>query len=342
MKYIALIMEVLAMRRRIISFIYILVLGISLGINAYPSWAMEILNLGHEFPPESSVGKGAERFADLVKTKSDGEVIIKVFPSGTQGSISQLMEMVQGGFIDLAIIPIWLLATLDARVGVLELPFLFFSYNEADQFLEGKVGKSILRILSGKRVRGLCYFELGFLGIASKERPINKVEDYKGLRIRIGSLETVESSIRLLGAQPVRLPIGEVYVALQRGLADATLTTVSDYSFFKYYEILPFLSLTNHFYASHILIMNRTKLDRLPQKFQEILYAAAMESSKDQRDLSRQAEEKILKKIEGKGVEVVTAPDKKSMKNSVQPIYEKTKERLGCKDCKTFPWCCLW
>ncbi len=330
------------MRRRIISFIYILVLGISLGINAYPSWGMDILNLGHVFPPESSVGKGAERFADLVKTKSDGKVIIKVFPSGTLGSISQLMKMVKEGSINLSIIPTRLLATLDARVGVLELPFLFFSYNEADEFLEGKVGKSILRILSGEGVRGLCYFELGFLSIASKVRPINKVEDYKGLQIRIGSSDMVESSIRLLGAQPIRLPMAEVYVALQRGLADATLTTVSSYRFFKYYEILPFLSLTNHFYASHILIMNRTKLDRLPQKFQEILYVAAMESSKDQRDLSRQAEEKILKNMEDKGVKVVRAPDKKSMKKFVQPIYKKTKERLGCKDCKTFPWCCLW
>jgi len=252
------------------------------------------------------------------------------------------MEMVQGGSIDLAIIPTGLLATLDARVGVLDLPFLFFSYNEADEFLEGKVGKSILRILSGKGVLGLCYFELGFVDIASKMRPISKVEDYKGLLIRIGSSDMLESSIRLLGAQPIRLSMAEVYVALQRGLADATLTTVSGYSFFKYYEILPFLSLTNHFYDSYILIMNRMKIVRLSQKFQEIFHIAALESSKYQRDLSRKAEKTILKNIEDKGVEVVSAPDKKSMKNSVQPIYEKTKERLGCKDCKTFPWCCLW
>ena len=330
------------MRRRIISFIYILVLGISLGINAYPTWAMDILNLGHAFPPESSVGRGAEHFAELVRTKSNGKVIIKVFPSGKLGSTSQLMEMVKNGSIDQSIIPTGLLATLDARVEVLELPFLFFSYNEADEFLEGKVGKSILRILSGKGVLGLCYFELGFLGIASKERPINKVEDYKGLLIRIGSSNMVESSIKLLGAQPIRLPMSEVYPALQRGLADATLTTVSSYRFFKYYEILPFLSLTNHFYVSYILIMNKAKLDHLTQKFKKILYEAAMESSKYQRDLSRQAEEEILKNMEDKGVKVVRAPDKKSMKKSVQPIYKNKKESLGCKDCKMFPWCCLW
>ena len=168
------------------------------------------------------------------------------------------------------------------------------------------------------------------------------MEDYKGLRIRIWSPETVASSIRLLGAQPVRMPVAEVYMALERGIADSTLATISSYSYFKYNEILPFLSLTNHFYISQVLIINKMRFDRIGPEFQKILSEAAIIASKYQREIFKKTEEEILKKMEEKGVKVIRNPDREAMREAVQPIYEETKKSLDCRDCKKFPWCCLW
>lgn len=322
--------------------ICVLALGGVLTIDISASYGTEVLRVGHIVSRESSVGKGVERFAELVESKTMGKLVIKVFPRSQLGGPKVLLDLVIKGGLALAVVPTRVLTTRIEKAMVLELPFLFLSYNEADKFLEGNVGKAILRLLSEAGVLGLCYFEHGLVGIASRVRAIYKVEDYRGLRIRIGSPQFVSDSVELLGASPITLPVEDVYFALQRGVADATLTTVTDFSHFKYNEILSYLSLTNHFYVSQILIVNRQRYDQLPLELRESLSQAASEASKYQRKLSRTGEEKILNHMEESGVKIVRGPDRLSMRKAVSPIYEEAKRLLDCSQCKKFPWCCIW
>lgn len=299
------------------SLVYSLAFGIFLAMHASPSPEGEVPRLGHVFAPELPVWQGAERFAKLVR-------------------------QLERGVIDLVITPSGYLCSRVERTTVLEVPFLFASYAEADRFLEGKVGKAILRLLSETALGGLGYFETGFVGIAGRTRAVKTAEDYRGLRIRIGTPPMIERSVALLGAQSVKLPPAGVYKAVQQGFADATLTTALGYSRFKYNGILPFLSMTHHVYASQILIVNESKLDRLAPDFQQIITDAALEASGYERALSRGTEDRVLRDMEERGVEVVRPHDIASMREAVEPVYEKTKTRLQCQDCKIFPWCCLW
>ena len=322
-------------------FIRILLFSILFSMHSSNSWGTVVLKLGHADPPFLPVSKGAERFARNVESMSGGKMKVEVFPSGTLGSLLSLIPQVENGVIDFAIVPTRAIVPRVNKAIILELPFLFSSYEEVDRFLEGKVGTSILGLLSKTRLQGLSYFELGFVGIASRKQAIRKVEDYKGLKIRIGTPEMIEKSVALLGASTIKLPLAEVYTALERGVADAALTTTLTYDYFKYNEILPFLSLTNHLYASYVLIMNQKRLASLSPELNAIISEAAMDASRYERELSRKNENSILEDMEKKGVTVVRDPDRESMRKSVDPVYEETRKRLDCEDCKIFPWCCL-
>jgi tripartite ATP-independent transporter DctP family solute receptor len=321
---------------------WVIMFGFCLGIENGSSYGAEILKVGHLVPPESSIGKGVEHFARLVETKSGGKWIAKVYPKGQLGGAAQLLDQVVQGTLDLAVVPNPLLASRVEKVAVLELPFLFFSYEEADEFLEGKVGRGILRVLSNIGVSGLCYFEEGFMGIASRARAVRRVEDYRGLKIRIASPQFVSESIKLLGASPIRIPIAEVTSTLRMGAADATLTTVTTFSLFKFNEILPYLSLTNQFYVSQIMIVNSRRFEQIGLEVGRILSQAATEASTSQRESSRAYEQNTLRNMEETGVKVVKDPDRASMREAVSRIYEELRSRFDCSECKKFPWCCVW
>lgn len=176
------------------------------------------LKLGHVAIEDSPIDKGIANFSDLVKSKSKGRCTVKTFGAGVLGGSKQLIESVQLGVLELAVVPTYSLQNLFEPIKVLRLPFLFQSYHEADIFFDGEAGRSILNQLSNKGILGLAYYERGMVGIATNGKPVRAVNDYKGLKIRISSRQFEAESIKILGGNPIPLSFSEVYVALQQGL----------------------------------------------------------------------------------------------------------------------------
>lgn len=217
-----------------------------------PAYARSIeLKLGHVSDAEWPIGLGITEFAKMVETESRGSCAIKVFPEGKLGSAVDLLKMVKVGNLDLALIPASVLASYAKEIGVLGMPFVFRTYEDADRFIEGSAGDAVLRALSEIGIIGLSYYELGMIDIATNAKPIRNVQDYKGLKVLINSSEIVLSSIRLLGATPSITSPRESYHALQRGMGDSILTSVLFYDLRHYKDVAPNLSITHQFYSLH-------------------------------------------------------------------------------------------
>ena len=152
------------------------------------------------------------------------------------------------------------------------------------------------------------------------------------------------TSLKLLGATPISVPVSETYHALQRGLGDSRLLTVKYYELGNYKEVAPFYSLTNHFYASQILFMNQQAFNKLSKKLKNILKISAVDTSKIQRNRSRNSEITTISKLKKQGVQVVSEPDIQRMQESMKPIYKEYsafwKKFINCDPCPFPPWCC--
>src|ERR687897_1721039 len=169
---------------------------------------------------EHPQGQGAKKFAEVVEQKSGGKIKVRVFPSGQLGGDLQNVSALQGGTLDLMVLNAGLLVGIVKDFAVLDLPFLFNTAQEADAVVDGPVGTKLFDKLPEKGLIGLGYFELGFRNVTNSKRPIAKLEDFQGLKLRVLQSPLFIDVFKELGANPVPLPFPEVYTALEQKVVD--------------------------------------------------------------------------------------------------------------------------
>lgn len=300
----------------IIGVIFTLLLTTSIGI------AKTTLKLATVTPDHHAYGQGAREFARLVKERTNGDVIIKVFTGGQLGKGErELLESMQLGLIDLAVTATGPISNFSHKMGVVDLPFLFASNEHADKHLDGSVGESLLGDLEKSGIKGLAFFENGFRNFTSKKTALLKPADFKGLKFRTMENPVHLKSVRQLGAQAVPMSWSEVYTSMQTGVIDGQENPVAIIYAFKINEVQKHLSMTGHFYSPAPLTMSLKKFNKLKPAHQKVILQAAKEAAKFERKIIRDNEMKELKALEAAGM-VVSFPDKKPFMEAMQPVYE--------------------
>ena len=160
-------------------------------------------------------GLGAQKFADLVAQKSGGKMKVRTYGSGQLGGDAQVISSLQGGTVEMTMVSPGLLVGLVKEFGILDLPFLFNSYTEVDAVLDGAVGKKLLEKLPEKGLIGLGYWDHGFRNLTNSRRPVTKMEDIAGLKVRVIQIPLFIETFNALGANAVPMPFPELYTALE-------------------------------------------------------------------------------------------------------------------------------
>jgi tripartite ATP-independent transporter DctP family solute receptor len=281
-------------------------------------------------PLDSHMGYGAQRFAELVKEKSDGKMSVKLFPNGTLGGDLQTVSALQGGTLDLTTLPPGLLVGLNPKYGVFDLPFLFETFAEADAVLDGEVGERFLRDVP-KGLVGLTYWDHGFRNVSNSKRPIAKLEDMNGLKIRVVQAPMVVDTFTALGTNPVPMAFTELYTAMETGAVDGQDNPVVAFETNRFNEVQKHLSLTKHVYNPLILLFSEKTWNRLSQDERQILLDAAKASRVDQRRVSREMETKAIEKVRAAGTTVteVSPSEVARMREATSGVTGKYVDAIG-------------
>src|ERR671917_187407 len=205
---------------------------------------------------EHPQGLGAKKFADLVEQKSGGKIKVRVFPGGQLGGDLQNVSALQGGTLDLMVLNAGLLVGIVKDFAVLDLPFLFNTAEEADAVVDGPVGQKLFEKLPDKGLVGLGYFELGFRNVTNSRRPIAKMEDFQGIKLRVLQSPLFIEMFNALGANTIAMPFPEVYTAMEQKVIDGhenPFTVILDS---KLYEVQKYVSVTRHIYNPQSVIMS--------------------------------------------------------------------------------------
>jgi tripartite ATP-independent transporter DctP family solute receptor len=274
---------------------------------------------------------GMEKFAELVEAKSGGKLKVNVFPGGALGSDQANVSALQGGTLEMAAMNSGIFASLVKDFEVYDFPFLFANPREADAVVDGPFGKQLHAKLEDKGLVGLGYYELGFRNLTNSKRPIAKVEDIAGLKLRVIPNPINVDWVKALDANPTPLPFPELYAALEQKAVDGQENPVATIRGAKLYEVQKYLTLTNHQYNPQSVVISKKFWDTLSADEKKIVQDAVTESAKFQREQSRSAAAGILEELKKNGMQVTELPaaEVAKLREKMKPVIAKHSASVG-------------
>ncbi len=275
-------------------------------------------------------GLGAAKFAELVNKASGGKITVKLFGSGMLGGDVQTVSALQGGTVDFTVLNAGLLSSQAKEFVLFDLPFLFNSGKEADAIVDGPIGSKLLAKLQGKGLVGLGYWELGFRHVTNNVRPVAKMEDLSGLKLRVVQSPLYIEMFSALGANPVPMPFTELYTALEQRAVDGQENPEATILGTKFNEVQKYLSLTGHTYNPQVLLASQKLWGQLSADEKALIQKAAREATLYQRKVNREATSQALAKLKATmKVNELSAAEKTRIRIKLQGVTKKFSADVG-------------
>ncbi len=274
---------------------------------------------------------GMERFKDIVESKSGGKIKVNLFPGGTLGSDQANVSAMQGGTLEMVSMNSGILASQVKEFAIFDFPFMFPNEAIADAVVDGPFGQKMHARLQDKGLVGLGYYELGFRQITNSKRPVNKVEDLEGLKLRVIPNPINVDWVRALGANPTPLPFPEVYSALEQKAIDGQENPLTVINANKFFEVQKHVVISNHQYNPQSVLVSKKFWDGLSADQKKIISDAVAASSKHQREQARGLVASALDNMKKNGMQVTQFSDAElgKLRDKLRPVTAKYGVTVG-------------
>jgi tripartite ATP-independent transporter DctP family solute receptor len=276
-----------------------------------PAAAQTTLRLAHHHAVGGTVDQAANKFAELVSAKTKGALVVKVFPAAQLGQEREAYGLVNTAVVDLSITSLGILDQVYPPINVTSLPFVFRDWPHVYKLYDGEFGAALRDgIKQRTQTQLLGYIHLGFRDMLFRTTPVRDAAAMKGLKMRAPEAALWFRMFEALGAKPTPVTWGEVYSAMQTGVADGLESPAMAALDMKFNEVTKAVVRTRHMFASMGFFGSTVKLARLPKDQQDALAAAGKEAAEwVNRSVSEPGEEGAYKKMADLGMQVVD-PDK--------------------------------
>lgn len=284
------------------------------------------IRFAHSAVEDNPRHDGALKFKELVEEKSDGKITVEVFANEVLGSEPQMVENVSMN--DLEMVASSTFSQYEPKVDLFGLPFLFDDSQAAWKGLDSEVGKDIYSSLLDNNLRVIGHFENGMRHTTTKDKPINSLKDFKGLKIRTPEMKILIDIFKPLNASPTPMAFGELYMALQQGTVDGQENPITNIHASKFYEVQNYLSLTGHSYSSTDIAISDQFWTSLSDEQQQIIQESMDEAVKFQRNLVVEKEAEYLNELKEHGM-IINEPDKAELRDATNSVYDNYRKKYG-------------
>ena len=268
---------------------------------------------------------GAQYFADLVRERTGGKVVIQIKHSGEFGSEAEVLGQMAFGGIDFARVSLAELSDEIPKLNVFQLPFLYEDANHMWRILDGQIGQEFLEVFSEAGLVGLSWYDAGARCFYTDELPIRSAADLAGLRVRVQGSQMVADMVTLLGAEPMPLDYDDVYYAFELGKIDAAENNWPAYEALSHWQVARYFTADEHSRVPEIQLASERLWQELPEEYRQIILECARESALYQRELWRLQVEKSRMKVLDSGCQEIqlTYAAKEEFRRLLQPLYEQ-------------------
>lgn len=267
-----------------------------------------------------------EKFADIVKTKTDGRVDISVFPSSQLGGEMETAEGMRLGSIQMGSVTSSVLAAWIPEIQIIDMPFLFKNDEHANKALLWLADH--LKDKFDDQGFHLLAFSINGARQPMSTFPIHTPEDVVGKKMRVIQSPLHIALWKAVGANPVPIPAPEIYTSLQTGVVDFFDNTPTNYLVLKFSEVAPYYTSLSHVYAVGAWVTSKRWFDKLSAQDQQIVEQTAKEIVPEIHQLLSTQDEASLKKAAELGATIIKNVDKKPWQEKMAPIWDEYGKKI--------------
>ena len=300
---------------------------------AAPAAAAVKLIGAHVNSLDSSYQAGFEAMQSKLEELSGGIMTVEIHPNGELGgNEAELVEKMATGTVDMIVTaPNFIASTGVPEADLFSIPFLYSSMEHWTEVVDGEVGQAVAdKVDAAGTFHSLGYWSCGtreYFGI----KPVNTVEDLKGVKIRVQDSDTVRSVWSALGANPTVLAYNELYSGLQNNVIDAAENDLGNILLQKFYEAGPYVSLTDHDIATRQFLIGAQKYNSLTEEQKAWVDEAAVYACEEQRKFDKKLNDEALEQIKANGG-IVNEVDKDSLIGACEEARAAAAEKIGVAD----------
>jgi C4-dicarboxylate-binding protein DctP len=311
----------------------ILLLSVSaMSVSAASGAEPIVIKFSHVVAPDTPKGKAAEKFKQLVEERSKGAMKVEIYPNSQLYKDREELEALQLGAVQMLAPSMAKFGPLGVReFELFDLPFMFPNKETLYRTMDGVVGKRLFNKLETKGIVGLAYWDNGFKQM-SANKPLHKVADFNGLKMRIQSSKVLNAQMKALGAMPQVMAFSEVYTALQQGVVDGTENPLSNVYTQKMHEVQKYMTLSDHGYLGYAVITNKKFWDGLTADQRSLISQAMKEATMYERSIAQLENDEALAKIRAaKTTEIytLTEAERAEWMKALLPVHKEFESVVG-------------
>ncbi|MDT7838318.1 TRAP transporter substrate-binding protein [Aquabacterium sp. OR-4] len=290
-----------------------------------------LIRFGYGLNEQSNQGRAVKLFAAEVEKASGGKMKVRAIGAAALGPDTQMQQALIGGAQEMMVGSTATLVGITKEMALFDTPFLVNNVKEADALLDGPVGQKVMAKLQEKGLVGLVYWENGFRNLTNSKRPVHKLEDLDGVKLRVMQNEVFLSSFKSLGANAVPLPFSELFGALETKTVDGQENPFNTILSSKFYEVQKYLSVTNHVYSPWIMTVSKKWWDGLSKDEQKVLMDAAIKSRDFERKDTREEAAKAVAELKAKGMQIneLSAAETARMRDKLTRVNASIAANVG-------------
>jgi tripartite ATP-independent transporter DctP family solute receptor len=313
-----------------------LAVGALFATGASAQFSDRTIRVSNGINADHPVGNGVTRFNQCLSQKSGGKMKLQAFWGGALGGDLQATQALRSGTLEMVITSSSPLVGIVPDLGVFDLPFLFANAQEADRVLDGPFGQYISDKMPAANLINLAWWENGFRNLTNSKKPVQKWEDFQGVKVRVMQNNIFLDTFRTLGANAVPMAFGEVFTALETKAIDGQENPFVTIDTSKLFEVQRFLSITNHAYTPFMVLYSKPLWDKLSKDEQSALSACAIEGRDEQRRASRALSDKSLANLRARGMQVndIAPAEQARMREQAKSVYDKHAATIGAETVK--------
>lgn len=289
------------------------------------------LQLGHPEAEDNQHGIHqviAKEFADRVAKYSNGRIKVEIYGNSQLGAERDLLEGMQMGTVDMASTANLIVGNFMPQYGVFDLPYMFKDATQAYKVLDSNyIAKLNEKFAQEKGIRILSFGSGGFRQIVST-KPVNSVNDIKGLKIRVPENDIYLGTFKALGANPTVMAWSELFTGLQQKTVEAFEIVAPVIYTSHFYEVCKYVGISNHFFSPDPFMISETRWKNLSAEDKEIVSRAAKEAAKVEREMVESYQSNVFSMLKDKGMTVVKL-DVAPFQNMTKSVIDSAKGRIG-------------
>src|SRR5215510_13666736 len=273
-----------------------------------------------------------ENLGKKLDKASNGRLSVQMFGSMQLGGEKEAIEQAQVGAIQFARVSVGALGPVIDELNVFNLPFLFRNTAHMQKVIDGPIGQELLDKVTNNPKAGLvgiCWMDAGARSIYDTKKPINSIEDLKGLKVRVMGNPMFVDMMNSLGGNGIAMGYDQVFSALQTGVVNGAENNPPSFVFDNHYQVAKYYTLTEHLIVPEIVVFSRRTWDTLSRDDQDLIRKFSREAQSEERALWEAYEKEAMGKATAAGIQVFDVADKKPFQDAVKPVWDKYGPRFA-------------